>query len=356
MSMRTPFGTVPGAGAAEIVTLANAGGMTVDILNYGATIHAVRVPDRDGVFADVALGHGSIAGYIAGSEYLGASVGRVANRIAGGRFTLDGITHQLPLNDGANSLHGGTTGFNKRLWTIRAAAAERVVLHLASPDGDQGFPGALDVTATYALGDENRLSVTYEATTDRPTIVNLTNHTYWNLAGEGSGSALDHRLMIAADAFLPTDAGLIPNGEPRPVAGTAFDFRDPTPIGARIRDGGDGQLRIGRGYDHNWVLAGGVAAEPRLIARAQEPRSGRCLDLWSDQPGLQFYSGNFLDGSIAGKSGRLYRQGDAFTLEPQMAPDAPNQPALGSIRLDPGQIYRNRMIFAFGVTASAPRR
>ncbi|MEN9933382.1 MAG: hypothetical protein RIS17_1955, partial [Pseudomonadota bacterium] len=291
MRVRTPFGTVPGAGEAAIVTLANASGMTVDILNYGATIHAVRVPDRDGVFADVALGHKSIEGYIAGSEYFGASVGRVANRIAGGRFTLDGVMHQLPLNDGANSLHGGTTGFNKRLWTIRIASAERVVLHLVNPDGDQGFPGTLDVTATHALDDENRLSVTYEAKTDRPTIVNLTNHSYWNLAGEGSGSALDHRLMIAADQFLPTDAGLIPTGEVRPVAGTAFDFRDATPIGVRIREGSDEQLRIGRGYDHNWVVGDGVATAPRRVARAEDPQSGRTLDLWSDQPGLQFYSG-----------------------------------------------------------------
>ncbi len=354
--LRMPFGTVPGAGEAEIVTLASAGGMTVDILSYGAAIHAVRVPDAAGMVADVTLGHPTIDGYIAGSEYFGATVGRVANRIAGGRFTLDGMTHQLPLNNGANSLHGGTTGFNKRLWTIGSASAQRVVLHLVSPDGDQGFPGTLAVSASYALDDENRLSVTYEATTDRPTIVNLTNHTYWNLAGEGSGSALGHRLMIAADAFLPTDAGLIPTGAAQPVAGIPFDFRVPTAIGARIRDGGDDQLRIGRGYDHNWVVGDDVAAEPRLVARADDPQSGRTLDLWSDQPGLQFYSGNFLDGSIVGKSGRLYRQGDAFTLEPQMPPDTPNQPAFGVIRLDPGQTYRNRMVFGFGVTASAPRR
>lgn len=354
MQLRTRFGAVPGGGEAEIVTLTNANGMTVDILSYGAAIHAVRVPDAAGMIADVALGHPTIDGYIAGSEYFGASVGRVANRIAGGRFTLEGVVHQLPLNDGGNCLHGGITGFNKRLWTIGSVSAQRVVLQLVSPDGDQGFSGTLAVTATYALDDENRLSTTYEATSDRPTIVNLTNHTYWNLTGEGSGSVLDHRLMIAADQFLPTDAGLIPTGEVRAVAGTAFDFRQAAPIGARIRDGDDDQLRIGRGYDHNWVV--GVTEEPRLVARVEDPQCGRTLDLWSDQPGLQFYSGNFLDGSIIGKSGRLYRQGDGFTLEPQMPPDAPNQPALGSIRLDPGQTYRNRMIFAFGVTASAPRR
>ena len=348
-AVRTPFGDVPGQGQAEIITLSNAAGMTAGILSYGAAIHSVRVPDRAGTIADVALGYPSIAATLAGSEYFGATVGRVANRIADGKFSIDGKTYQAPVNNGPNSLHGGTTGFDKRLWSIVEAAADRAVLRLVSADGDQGYPGTLTVTATYALDADNQLSIKYTAATDRPTIVNISNHAYWNLGGEGSGSAMQHRLTIAADAYLPVGAGAIPTGEIRSVAGTPFDFRAGAAVGDRIRGAGDEQLRIGRGYDHNWVVARSVAAQPRMVARAEDPVSGRVLELLSDQPGMQFYSGNFLDGSIIGKSGRLYRQGDAIVLEPQMFPDTPNQPAFGSVRLGPGQTYRSRIIFRFSV-------
>lgn len=348
-AVRTPFGNVPGQGEAEIITLSNASGMTAGILSYGAAIQSVRVPDRAGTIGDVALGYSSLAGYLAGSEYFGATVGRVANRIAGGRFIIDGRACQAPVNNGPNSLHGGIAGFDKRLWSITEASTAHVVLRLVSADGDQGYPGTLTATAAYALDAGNRLSVTYTATTDAPTVVNISNHAYWNLGGEGSGSAMQHRLTIVADAYLPTDTGAIPTGEIRSVAGTPFDFRAGAVVDDGLRQGKDDQIRIGRGYDHNWVVARAVAAEPRLVARVEDPVSGRVLDLLSDQPGVQFYSGNFLDGAIAGKSGRLYRQGDAIALEPQMFPDTANQPAFGSVRLDPGQTYRNRMIFQFSV-------
>ncbi len=348
-AVREPFGDVPGQGQAERITLNNTAGMRVGIITWGAAIQSVLVPDRDGKIADVTLGYPSITGYQTRSEYFGATVGRVANRIAGGKFSIDGKAYQVPVNNGANSLHGGTAGFDKRLWSVVEATSDHVVLRLVSQNGDQGYPGTVTATATYTLGADNRLSVTYTATTDRPTIVNLSNHAYWNLGGEGSGSAMGHRLTIPADAYLPTDAGAIPTGEIRSVAGTPFDFRVSTAVGDRVREAGDDQIRIGRGYDHNWVIARAVAPEPRLVARVEDRVSGRVLELLSDQPGLQFYSGNFLDGTVIGKSGHLYRQGDAVVLEPQMFPDTPNQPVFGSVRLDPGQTYRSRIVFRFSV-------
>ena len=345
------FGTTPAGEAVRIVTLAAADGVRARIITWGAAIQSVEAPDRDGRMADVALGYPTLAGYLARSGYFGATVGRVANRIAGGRFTIDGKAYRVPVNNGANSLHGGTAGFDKRVWTIVSAQSGRVVLRLVSADGDQGCPGAATATASYSLDDAGQLAIEYTAVTDAPTIVNLSNHAYWNLGGEGSGSAMGHVLTIPADAYLPVDAGLIPTGEIRPVAGTPFDFRTPTPVGARIRDAGDAQIAIGRGYDHNWVLARTVSPLPRLVARVEEPVSGRVLEVFSDQPGLQFYSGNFLDGTVFGKSGRAYRQGDTVVLEPQMFADTPNQPAFGSVRLDPGQTYRSRIAFRFSVAA-----
>lgn len=347
---REPFGSAEGT-AVEAITLTNAHGMRVRIISYGAGIQSVIVPDRDGNFADVALGHGRLQPYLDQPQYMGSTVGRVANRIAAGRFRFDGADCQVPVNNGPNSLHGGDKGFDKIVWDVLGTSEEgaaSVTLGLVSPEGDQGYPGTLTVTATYSLGDDNALTLEYRAATDRPTLVNLSNHAYWNLAGEGAAEgAMGHRLTIFADHYLPTDATAIPTGEFRPVEGTPFDFRSPHLIGARVRDAGDEQIRLGRGYDHNWVVSRAVAPEPRLVARVEEPGSGRVMELLSNQPGLQFYSGNFLDGSSAGKAGHLYRMGDAIALEPQLFPDTPNQPAFGSARLDPGESYRNVIIWRF---------
>lgn len=342
------FGTLPNGEGVAAVTLGNRRGMQARIISYGASLQAVLAPDRDGTLADVALGHATLDPYLRQPQYFGSTVGRVANRIAGGRFTLDGRDYQVPVNNGANSLHGGVQGFDKANWALIEAGAARVVLRHVSPDGDQGYPGALTVTATYALDEGNALSVDYRATTDRTTIVNLSNHAYWNLAGEGAAEgALGQWLTIPADHYLPTDPGSIPTGEFRAVEGTVFDFRRPRLIGADVRDASDEQIRIGLGYDHNWVVGRAVADEPRLLARLEHPGSGRVMETLSNQPGVQFYSGNFLDGSSSGKAGRLYRMGDAVALEPQMFPDAPNRPEFGSLRLEPGETYRNVIVWRF---------
>jgi aldose 1-epimerase len=330
--------------------------MKARIITYGATLQSLRVPDRNGKLDDVTPGYGTLEGYLNQTEFFGSSVGRVANRIAGGRFTIDGKAYQAPLNNGPNSLHGGSKGFDKFNWTVvevKRGPPASVVLRYVSPHMDQGYPGTLTVTATYTLEADNTLRVDYRATTDRPTIVNLTNHAYWNLAGDGSpDGAMGHILTIPADRFTPVDKTLIPTGEFRPVDGTPFDFRKPTPIEARVRTD-DEQIRIGQGYDHNWVIDRAATREPRLLARVEEPKSGRVLEVLSNQPGIQFYSGNFLDGTSVGKAGKLYRQGDAIALEPQMFPDTPNKPEFGSIRLDPGESYHNVILFRFSVAGAA---
>ena len=347
---RERFGALPDGSIVEAITLANGRGMRVRIITYGASIQSVIVPDRHGELADVALGYAKLAGYLEQPQYLGSTVGRVANRIASGRFTLDGTEYRVPVNNGPNSLHGGSQGFDKVNWNIVEAGPDFVLLRLLSPDGDQGYPGTLAASARYSLAGDGTLVVEYLATTDRPTLVNLTSHAYWNLAGEGAAEgAMGHLLTIPAEHFLPTDAGAIPTGELRSVAGTAFDFRRPTPVGARVRDASDEQIRIGKGYDHNWVIGRHVAEAPRLLARVEEPVSGRILEVHSNQPGLQFYSGNFLDSTSAGKSGALYRQGDAIVLEPQMFPDTANRPEFGSVRLNPGKTYRNIIEFRLGI-------
>ena len=344
---RERFGTLPDGRTIERISLASRSGLSAAIITYGASIQSLCVPDRNGKLADVTLGHATIDEYVARPQYFGSTVGRVANRIAGGRFELDGREYVLPRNNGANTLHGGECGFDKTVWEIVAEAPGSVTLRHVSPDGDQGFPATLTVTAQYTLGDDF-LSVEYRATSDGPTIVSLSNHVYWNLAGEGSAQgAMGHRLMIPAEHYLPTDAGAIPTGEFRPVEGTPFDFRDARTIGARVRDAGDEQIRFGKGYDHNWVVARQVGVEPRLLARLEDLDSGRAMETWSNQPGIQFYSGNFLDSTSIGKSGRLYRMGDAVALEPQMFPDTPNQPEFGSLRLSPGEVYRNIIIWRF---------
>ncbi|MDQ4087795.1 MAG: galactose mutarotase [Pseudomonadota bacterium] len=355
-AVRESFGQLSDGRRVEAITLANGRGLAACIISYGAAIQSLHAPDRDGHSADVALGYASIDGYVAGTEYFGVTVGRVANRIANGRFTLDGVSYQTPVNNGVNALHGGSVGFDKALWEvvdIRDGRSPGVTLRHVSPDGDQGYPGTLTVVATYWVDAEtNMLSVEYRATTDAPTVVNLTNHAYWNLQGEGSASgAMGHLLTIPAELYTPADAGAVPTGELRPVEGTPFDFRLPTPVGARVRDASDEQIRFGKGYDHNWVVDRETSAHPRLVARVEEPVTGRVLEIHSNQPGVQFYSGNFLDGSVAGKSGRLYRQGDALALEPQMFPDTPNRPEFGSVRLDSGETYRNVIEFRFSTSS-----
>ncbi|HXG81816.1 MAG TPA: aldose epimerase family protein, partial [Sphingomicrobium sp.] len=279
---------MPDGQAVEAITLTNAGGMKARLITYGATLQSLLVPDRNGKLDDVTSGYGTLAGYLAQTEYFGSSVGRFANRIAGGRFTIDGQAYQAPLNNGPNSLHGGSKGFDKVNWTVvevKQGPAASVALRYVSPHMDQGYPGTLTVTATYTLQADNTLRIDYRATTDRPTIVNLTNHAYWNLAGDGSpDGAMGHIVTIPADHFTPVDQTLIPTGEFRPVEGTPFDFRQPTLIGARVR-ADDEQIRFGQGYDHNWVTDRAVAKQPRLLARVEEPKSGRVLEVLSNQPG-----------------------------------------------------------------------
>jgi aldose 1-epimerase len=345
------FGMLANGEAVDAVTLTNASGMTVTIISYGASIQSVCVPDANGCFADVTTGYSALAEYVAQPQFFGATVGRVANRIACARFSLSGTEFIVPANDGPNSLHGGDVGFDRVNWTVTACdeVALSVTLSYFSPNGDQGYPGNLTVTAIYQLHGENTLSVQYRATTDAPTVVNLSNHAYWNLGGEGaSNNAMDHVLTINAGHYLPVDKALIPTGELRHVAGTPFDFREPKAIGADVHDITDEQLRHGRGYDHNWVIDESVGQQPRLLAVLIDPHSGRTMSLLSNQPGLQFYSGNFFDGTMAGKSGKSYCAGDAVALEPQMFPDAPNQPSFPSAALHPGETYENIIIWKFG--------
>lgn len=349
---RDVFGRLPDGRAVERLFLRGENGFEASIITYGAAVQALHVPDREGRVADVVLGHDRLGPYLERRDFFGASVGRYANRIAGSAFMLDGAGHQLSVNDEGNTLHGGTGGFDRALWAIEAVGGRPepfVTLRHVSPHGSDGFPGTLTARVTYRIAGGCELSMSFEATTDRPTVANLTHHGYFNLGGVAdAGDVLDHELTVFADGFLPTDAGLIPLGEVASVAGTPFDFRISQPIGARIRQAHE-QLQRARGYDHCFVLGYGRTASPRLAARVVHPASGRALDLLTDQPGLQFYSGNFLDGTVRGKHGRLYRQSDAFCLEPQLWPDAPNRLDFPSARLDPGDDYRHVSIFRFHV-------
>jgi galactose mutarotase-like enzyme len=346
---RAPFGRLPDGRGVELFTLTNAHGVEVRVMTYGGIITVVRTPDRTGQLDDIVLGYDSLTGYLKDSPYFGAIVGRYANRIANGHFTLDGTTYHLAKNNGPNSLHGGLRGFDKVLWSgepFHDDSGVGVTLRYTSRDGEEGFPGTLVARVTYALTPHDELVVDYEATSDKPTPVNLSQHTYWNL--HGGGDVLDHVLTLNAAAFTPVDSTLIPTGELAPVAGTPFDFRAPTPIGARI--GQDhAQLRFGRGYDHNWVLDRG--SRPGLVqaARLVEPGSGRTVDISTTEPGVQFYSGNFLDGTIRGKGGRIYTLRSALCLETQHFPDSPNHASFPSTILRPGATYRSRTVFAFGV-------
>ncbi len=355
---RATFGTMPDGRKVEVVALDDGRGFTARVISLGASLQSLMLPDRHGKLADVVLAYPDLHDYLAKPQYFGATVGRFANRIAKGRFVLDGKSYQITLNDGPNSLHGGTLGFDKVVWQVVKVVKSpepSVTLRYVSPDGDQGYPGTLTATVTYTLKAGHELDIDYSATTDKPTIVNLSNHAYWNLGGEGSGSVYDDVLTIPADGITPVDDTLIPTGEFRPVAGTDYDFRQGKPIGRDIRDGKEGQLLRGRGYDMNWVISRAKVSAPRLVAKVEDPHSGRVLTLYSAQPGLQFYSGNFLDGTSVGKSGRIYRQGDAFVLEPQLFPDTPNHPDFGSARLMPGQVYHNHIVYRFSVDGAAGR-
>ncbi|RAK43039.1 aldose 1-epimerase [Actinoplanes lutulentus] len=333
--------------SADQYELTNPNGMRVRVLGYGGIIQSVEVPDRDGVFANVALGFADVQGYRDHpGPYFGAIIGRFGNRIAKGRFTLDGSEYSVPLNNGPNSLHGGLSGFDRQSWKCQQVEGSLTLSHV-SPDGDQGYPGELSVTVTYTLTSDNALRIDYAAVTDAPTVVNLTNHSYFNLAGAGSGDVYGHLMQIHADGFLPVDAGLIPSGEIAPVDGTAMDFREPIAIGARIRSNEE-QLLLGGGYDHNWVLRGSGLRE---VARVVEPVHGRTLTVLTTEPGVQFYSGNFLTGTFAGAGGAAYRQGDGFALETQHFPDSPNHPAFPSTTLLPGATYTSTTIYDFGTTA-----
>jgi aldose 1-epimerase len=345
---RKAWGTNPEGQTVELFTLSREGAPAVAVTNHGAYIVSILAADRDGKSADVVLGYRDLAGYLGDTGYLGAVVGRYANRIARGEFSLGGQRYTLARNNGPNALHGGPQGFHKKVWTARVVSGpegDALELTCLSADGEEGYPGALTATVVYSLTADGGLRLDYSATTDAPTVVNLTNHAYFNLAGEGSGDILAHEMQIESDAFTPVDETLIPTGEVRPVEGTPLDFRKPVALGARIDDAYP-QLQAGGGYDHNFVVRG-TPGELRLAARVYEPQSGRVLEVLTTEPGVQLYSGNFLDGSIAGKSGRAYEKRGGFCLETQHFPDSPNQPEFPTVVLEPGDRYEQTTVFRF---------
>lgn len=350
---RAPVGTLADGSSVEVISLTNKQGVSAKILTYGATLQSLSAPDKDGRQADVLLGYDDLKDYVDHPNYFGVTVGRYANRIAGGTFSLDGKAYQLPLNDKTNTLHGGGKGFDKQVWkvaSVKSGPVATLVLTLTSADGDSGYPGKLDTTVTYTLDEAGNLGIAFDAKTDKPTIVNMTNHAIFNLAGEGSpDGALGHMLTIPAKAYTPVDAALIPTGELKPVDGNVFDFRSPRRVADGIRDGRDPQIVAGRGYDHNWALDKGVTKAPELAARLEDPASGRVLEVLTTEPGVQFYAGNFLDGTLVGKGGHLYRMGDGIALEPQKFPDAPNKPDFVSARVDPGKPYHHAMVYRLSV-------
>ena len=342
--MKETYGKLPDGTAVDLYTLANRSGMEVKITNYGGIIVSIKTPDRNGKMGDVVLGYDNLDGYVTKNPFFGCLVGRYGNRIGKARFSLSGVEYKLASNNGQNHLHGGLKGFDKQVWQARALDdATGLELKYLSRDGEEGYPGNLSVTVTYTLGDDNSLKIDYLATTDKETVLNLTNHSYFNLAGEGD--ILGHEMMIDADRFTPVDSELITTGELRAVAGTPFDFLKPTPIGARI-DADDEQIVFGNGYDHNFVL-NHKPGEMGLVARVYEPKTGRQMEVSTTEPGVQFYTGNFLDGSIRGKSGRIVERRSGFCLETQHFPDSPNKPQFPSPVLKPGETYRTSTSFRF---------
>jgi len=340
------YGRLANGEDVSLVTLRNASGVTVDVISYGGIITRIMTPDRNGHFGDIVLGLDTLEDYVSSDPYFGALIGRYGNRIADGRFTLDGKTYQLATNDGQNHLHGGVEGFDRKNWGMDPFVTENsagVVMTLTSPDGDQGYPGELEVRVSYELTNDNELDMRFSATTDKPTVVNLTQHSYFNLAGQGD--VLGHELMINAGFITPVREGLIPTGELRPVDGGPFDFRVAKPIGQDI-GADDDQLALGSGYDHNFVLKDFADDELVLAARVTEPGSGRVLEVLTVEPGVQFYSGNFLNGSLKGKD-RVYEYRSGFCLEPQHFPDSPNQPAFASTAVWPGNEYQTRIVYRF---------
>ncbi len=342
------FGKTGDGRPVDLYTLTNSKGMEVRAMTYGGIIVSLRVPDKNGALGDVVLGHESLDGYLVNPPYFGVIVGRYANRIANATFTLDGAKYTLAKNDGPNSLHGGVNGFNKQVWEAKEFKNSKgvgVAFSYLSKDGEEGYPGNLKVKVSYTLTDANELILDYEATTDKATPLNLSQHSYFNLAGEGSGDILGHHLMLNADRFTPVDKTLIPTGELAPVQGTPMDFTKPTAIGARINDDYE-QLVVGKGYDHNWVI-NRTGAGLVLAARVHEPTSGRILEVSTTQPGVQFYSGNFLDGTITGKQGHVYKHRYGLCLETQHFPDSPNHPDFPSTILKPGDKFQSQTVFKF---------
>ncbi|MEU8892328.1 aldose epimerase family protein [Streptomyces sp. NPDC048442] len=345
---REHFGNLPDGTRIDRWTLEN-GGTRLKVLSYGGIVQSLELPDRNGDFTNVSLGFDHLDGYLTATTFFGALIGRYGNRIAKGRFTLDGKSHQLSVNDGPNSLHGGAQGFDKRVWDVEPFAHSSEVglhLHRVSPDGEMGYPGTLRVKVTYTLTRSGDWRIDYTATTDKATVVNLTNHTYYNLAGEGTGDILGHELRLAAGRFTPTDATLIPTGELAKVAGTPFDFRRTKTIGEDVR-AAHPQLVTAQGFDHNWALDKGSTARPEHFATLRDPSSGRTMRISTTEPGVQFYSGNFLDGTLTGPSGRTYRQSDGLCLETQHFPDSPNQPGFPTTVLRPGSTYRSSTVHSF---------
>lgn len=344
---RRPYGEVEG-NAVDLYTLTNAHGFEMRVTNYGGIVVSCMVPDRAGHTEDIVLGYNQLEGYVKNNPYFGCIVGRYGNRIAQAKFTLEGQEYTLAQNDGENNLHGGIKAFDKVVWDARARMGDErvgVAFQYRSQDGEEGFPGNLDVTVTYTLTNDDAFRIDYFATTDKTTVVNLTNHSHWNLAGEGSGDILGHELMLNADHFTPVDEGLIPTGI-ETIEGTPFDFRIPTAIGARI-DNDDEQLNFGKGYDQNWVLNKEQEGAMTLAATVYEPQSGRFMEVFTTEPGIQFYTGNFLDGTVIGKSGKAYESRNAFCLETQHYPDSPNNPDFPSVVLKPGEEYKTATIYKF---------
>ena len=340
------FGKTADGQNVDLYTLRNVHGVEAKITNYGGIVTSLKVPDRRGKFDDVVLGFNDLDSYLKGHPYFGALIGRYGNRIAKGRFTLNGVKYKLAVNNGENTLHGGLKGFDKVVWTAQESKTKSgpaLTLTYLSKDGEEGYPGNLNVRVVYTLTNNNELRIDYTATRDKDTVTNLTHHSYFNLAGEGNGDILSHRVLINGTRFLPTDAGSIPTGELRNVAGTPFDFRKLMVIGARINQDEE-QLKLGNGYDHNWIING---RGMRLAAQAYEPTSGRRMQVWTTEPGMQFYTGNFLDGTLTGKSGKIYQRRSGFCFETQHYPDSPNHPAFPTTTLKKGATYRSTTIYKF---------